>query len=829
MPHRLRALQAAEHILNAVKVMICSVDRIPLHVAGILTPDRDRVIAYLLIKFRTLPAARDQLRREVEIVCQLLFEQHMELLPHLGAHIVIPTRGNFDEPYNVRLVLRLQVCIVTRIKTHDTVRHIVIDRRIRHVLQHQPIQLKRELMAVAPANSGAIARIAAATAALKTVRACLRHKCQRIFHAPPLDEIRADRKRVGLLARAGEIEVRVRLRLQTGEIGNALLHRPGPDDRFGRRVHDLELCAVRHIRTAGPHGCPIVIADLIDEDRRFLGAAARRRINSIRCLSGRRQAHRVGIDPPRRFRRQREGRSRRRADHAEQMPATSRPGRNGVFPHPIQRLHRDVDRRAVCRRKIVFQLEIAGLRRIARPADAPALRCPRIGTIPACAGHAAPRSGRFLIRFVLVIPDCGGFFEFEGVCPLVFLRADHAGIDRDVVKQRRRIVDTQADCAARSARIIFKLFDTIDIANNLIARHRHAQPVCLSIRYCGFLLCRRIICAVLVRPPQKLRACFYAMIQPKMVKMCPICVLERHASTVSAAVEPLYQRHVGHNGIFLRQFARHRQLCQKSAALLRALQRITILQLHALPAVAKSIRHRGIKVLCIENLVRRSLRAAVHRHQPEIVERPAISGRIRRISSRQRCRQLHGFAGERGRADLVLHKYAARVCIVLVDRITDVRAAQTELEDCAVGVVLRRHIDLICSRRGREREADALAIHCHRLHKRELPMSSRLIRDFQLCILSSRPRTLVCCLLATFRLDDDVCQCLCPRSRDRQNGDHHAEHEQQAEPSLCFFHSVSSLIFISSYISWDIRRPNITGTLLFAQQTRRCTRTEKNV
>ena len=316
MPHRLRALQAAEHILNAVKVMICSADRIPLHVAGILTPDRDRVIAYLLIKFRTLPAARDQLRREVEIVCQLLFEQHMELLPHLGAHIVIPTRGKFDEPYNVRLVLRLQVCIVTRIKTHDTVRHIVIDRRIRHVLQHQPIQLKRELMAVAPANSGAIARIAAATAALKTVRACLRHKCQRIFHAPPLDEIRADRKRVGLLARAGEIEVRVRLRLQTGEIGNALLHRPGLDDRVSLHVHDPELRAVHHIRATGPHGCPIVIADLIDEDRRFLGAAARRRINSIRCLSGRRQAHRVGIDPPRRFRRQREGRSRRRADHA---------------------------------------------------------------------------------------------------------------------------------------------------------------------------------------------------------------------------------------------------------------------------------------------------------------------------------------------------------------------------------------------------------------------------------------------------------------------------------------------------------------------------------
>ena len=289
------------------------------------------------------------------------------------------------------------------------------------------------------------------------------------------------------------------------------------------------------------------------------------------------------------------------------MPATSRPGRNGVFPHPIQRLHRDVDRRAVCRRKIVFQLEIAGLRRIARPAGASALRCPRIGTIPACAGHAAPRSGRFLIRFVLVIPDCGGFFKFEGVCPLVFLRADHAGIDRDVVKQRRRVVDAQADCAARRARIIFKLFDAIDIADNLIARHHHAQPVCLSIRYCGFLLCRRIICAVLVRPPQKLRACFYAMIQPKMVKMRPICVLERHACAVAAAVETLYQRHVGHNGILLRKSAGRKRRQQPRASGAGSLQRIAIVQLHALPAVAKSIRHRGIKVLCIENFVRRLL------------------------------------------------------------------------------------------------------------------------------------------------------------------------------------------------------------------------------
>ena len=92
MAHRLRALQAAEHILNAVKVMICSVDRIPLHVAGILTPDRDRVIAYLLIKFRTLPAARDQLRREVEIVCQLLLCQHVQLFALRAAPVVIAPR-----------------------------------------------------------------------------------------------------------------------------------------------------------------------------------------------------------------------------------------------------------------------------------------------------------------------------------------------------------------------------------------------------------------------------------------------------------------------------------------------------------------------------------------------------------------------------------------------------------------------------------------------------------------------------------------------------------------------------------------------------------------
>ena len=437
MAHRLRAFQPAEHFLDAVQVMVRPINPVPLClvIGGlfIFPPDGDRVIAHILIEFFLLPAARDQLRREVEIVCQLLFEQHMELLPHLGAHIVIPTRGKFDEPYNVRLVLRLQVCIVTRIKTHDTVRHIVIDRRIRHVLQHQPIQLKRELMAVAPANSGAIARIAAATAALKTVRACLRHKCQRIFHAPPLDEIRADRKRVGLLARAGEIEVRVRLRLQTGEIGNALLHRPGPDDRFGRRVHDLELRAVRHIRAAGPHGCPIVIADLVDKDLRIF----------------------------------------------------------------------DLRRRA---------------------------------------------SQRQILRLFGA------------------LRRDHAGIDRDVVKQRHRVVHAQTDLTARRARIIFKLFDAIDIADHLFARYCHAQPVRLSVLYLCLMFRRRSDRAVLVRPPQKLRTCFYAMIQPEMVKLRPIRLLERHARAVSAAVQSLHQSYVRHDGIFRGQITRHRQRRQKSAA-----------------------------------------------------------------------------------------------------------------------------------------------------------------------------------------------------------------------------------------------------------------------
>ena len=391
MAHRLRAFQPAEHFLDAVQVMVRPINPIPLClvIGGlfIFPPDGDRVIAYLLIKFRTLPAARDQLRREVEIVCQLLFEQHMELLPHLGAHIVIPTRGKFDEPYNVRLVLRLQVCIVTRIKTHDTVRHIVIDRRIRHILQHQPIQLKRELMAVAPANSGAIARIAAATAALKTVRACLRHKCQRIFHAPPLDEIRADRKRVGLLARAGEIEVRVRLRLQTGEIGNAAHDRPGIRGLAGRPVHDLKFLPVC-VRDRRMHGRSVVIADLVDKDLRIF----------------------------------------------------------------------DLRRRA---------------------------------------------SQRQILRLFGA------------------LRRDHAGIDRDVVKQRHRVVHAQTDLTARRARIIFKLFDAIDIADHLFARYCHAQPVRLSVLYLCLMFRRRSDRAVLVRPPQKLRTCFYAMIQPEMVNCVP--------------------------------------------------------------------------------------------------------------------------------------------------------------------------------------------------------------------------------------------------------------------------------------------------------------------
>ena len=430
MAHRLRAFQPAEHFLDAVQVMVRPINPVPLClvIGGlfIFLPDGDRVIAYLLIKFRTLPAARDQLRREVEIVCQLLFEQHMELLPHLGAHIVIPTRGKFDEPYNVRLVLRLQVCIVTRIKTHDTVRHIVIDRRIRHVLQHEAVQLKAELVAIPPRDGVVPLHV--------RIRARLHHESQRLLHAPPLNEVRADLKVIGLLlVGAGGIERRVRVRRQTGEIGNALLHRPGPDDRFGRRVHDLELRAVRHIRAAGPHGCPIVIADLVDKDLRIF----------------------------------------------------------------------DLRRRA---------------------------------------------SQRQILRLFGA------------------LRRDHAGIDRDVVKQRHRVVHAQTDLTARRARIIFKLFDAIDIADHLFARYCHAQPVRLSVLYLCLMFRRRSDRAVLVRPPQKLRTCFYAMIQPEMVKLRPIRLLERHARAVSAAVQSLHQSYVRHDGIFRGQITRHRQRRQKSAA-----------------------------------------------------------------------------------------------------------------------------------------------------------------------------------------------------------------------------------------------------------------------
>lgn len=102
--------------------------------------------------------------------------------------------------------------------------------------------------------------------------------------------------------------------------------------------------------------------------------------------------------------------------------------------------------------------------------------------------------------------------------------------------------------SATALRIIFKLFDAIDIADHLFARYCHAQPVRLSVLYLCLMFRRRSDRAVLVRPPQKLRTCFYAMIQPEMVKLRPIRLLERHARAVSAAVQPLHQSYVRHDG-----------------------------------------------------------------------------------------------------------------------------------------------------------------------------------------------------------------------------------------------------------------------------------------
>ena len=51
-----------------------------------------------------------------------------------------------------------------------------------------------------------------------------------------------------------------------------------------------------------------------------------------------------------------------------------------------------------------------------------------------------------------------------------------------------------------------------------------------------------------------------------MVKLRPIRLLGRHARAVSAAVQPLHQSYVRHDGIFRGQITRHRQRRQKSAA-----------------------------------------------------------------------------------------------------------------------------------------------------------------------------------------------------------------------------------------------------------------------
>ena len=242
-------------------------------------------------------AARDQLRREIEIIGQLLLCQHVQLFALRAAPVVIAPRRELDEPDDVRLVLRFQILIFgagelvradIRALRENRLGHIVVDRRIRHVLQHEAVQLKAELGAIPPRDGVVPLHV--------RIRARLHHESQRLLHAPPLNEVRADLKVIGLLlVGAGDIERRVRVRRQTGEIGNAAHDRPGIRGLAGRPVHDpkfLPVC-VRDRRT---HGRSVVIADLVDKDLRIFDLRRRASQRQILRLFGALRRDHAGID-----------------------------------------------------------------------------------------------------------------------------------------------------------------------------------------------------------------------------------------------------------------------------------------------------------------------------------------------------------------------------------------------------------------------------------------------------------------------------------------------------------------------------------------------------
>ena len=91
----------------------------------------------------------------------------------------------------------------------------------------------------------------------------------------------------------------------------------------------------------------------------------------------------------------------------------------------------------------------------------------------------------------------------------------------DVVKQRRRIVDTQADCAARSALGIGRSQLAIDVAVDLICGYRHAQPPCFAIglrcRIAGFTY--DLLIADSVCPLIELRVDSRSVVQPEMIEI----------------------------------------------------------------------------------------------------------------------------------------------------------------------------------------------------------------------------------------------------------------------------------------------------------------------
>ena len=213
----------------------------------------------------------------------------LDVLIH--APVVVPHGAELDEPDDVGLVLALgpQLWVDALVGVGDAAGQVVVGGGVGHVLEHQAVEFKAELVAVTPAVAGAGAH--------PVVLPGLLHELEGLLDGALVHQVLADFKYIGVRTGTGDVVAGGLIRLQVGEVDDAAgdsavpfpavgrFHGAGVGHFLGLSVDDLEGRTAGDVGRGGPLAAADVIAQLVDDDRRVGIAAGAGGVHIIgRCV-----------------------------------------------------------------------------------------------------------------------------------------------------------------------------------------------------------------------------------------------------------------------------------------------------------------------------------------------------------------------------------------------------------------------------------------------------------------------------------------------------------------------------------------------------------------